>query len=478
MDNLETLYLKLPIPLQQVICSLEGWRLRRSRFSGAFPRLLGEAERRGSWSMDEMNDYRDERLRAFVRHCVETVPFYRQRFKEWRLSPHDIRTLDDLRHLPVLNKQDVQDHMSEFISTAVPQREQIIAHTSGTTGGGLRFNTTLHAVQEHLAVWWRYRHWHGLDLNTWCGYFGGRSVVPASQSRPPFWRYNYPGRQILFSGYHMSPANINSYLSELRTKRPPWLHGYPSLLALLANHVQETGDDLSYRPRWITTGAENLLPRQADLIERALGVRPRQHYSMAEAVANISECELGALHVDEDFAAVELLPDSDGAGCKVVGTNLANRATPLLRYGVADTVSLSDKQCACGRPGRMVATIDGRIEDYIVLRDGTRLGRLDHIFKDMINVREAQLYQARPGQLLVRIVRGNRYTDHDECALLTEISKRVGDRAETEIEYVEVLERSRAGKLRFVVSEPPEAQFMEHTSATREGAGRREYGTS
>jgi len=49
-----------------------------------------------------------------------------------------------------------------------------------------------------------------------------------------------------------------------------------------------------YPIRWITVGAENLLPQQADLIEQAFGARPRQHYGMAEAIANSSECERGA----------------------------------------------------------------------------------------------------------------------------------------------------------------------------------------
>jgi hypothetical protein len=31
-----------------------------------------------------------------------------------------------------------------------------IVHTSGTTGGGLRFPLTLRAVQEQWAIWWRY----------------------------------------------------------------------------------------------------------------------------------------------------------------------------------------------------------------------------------------------------------------------------------------------------------------------------------
>lgn len=334
-----------------------------------------------------------------------------------------------------------------------------MTHTSGTTGGGLRFATTLQAVQEQWAIWWRYRRWHGIEIDTWCGYFGGRSVVPLSQIRPPFWRYNHPGKQILFSAYHMSQTNLGAYVDELRRRRPPWLHGYPSLLALLAAYVLEKGTDLDYKVRWVTVGAENLLPQQADLIQRAFGVRPKQHYGMAEAVANISGCEYGMLHVDEDLAAVEFLPNPDGPGFKVIGTNFTNLATPLLRYDTEDIATLNDKTCPCGRPGRVVASIDGRHEDYVILKNGARLGRMDHIFKDMINIREAQIYQRQAGEITIRVVRGARYTNADEARLLGEARKRVGAGADISIEYVESIERSKTGKLRFVISEIPEGRL-------------------
>ena len=129
----------------------------------------------------------------------------------------------------------------------------------------------------------------------------------------------------------------------------------------------------------MTVGAENLLAQQAALIRQAFGVKPRQHYGMSEAVANFSECEQGRLHVDEDFAAVEFLPNPAG-GYKIIGTNLSNLATPLIRYEVGDVASLADAPCDCGRPGRVVAAVDGRKEDYVVLKNGSRLGRMDHIF--------------------------------------------------------------------------------------------------
>jgi len=179
---------------------------------------------------------------------------------------------------------------------------------------------------------------------------------------------------------------------------------------------------------------------------------------MAEAVANFSECEQGRLHVDEDFAAVEFVPLGDGRSYRVVGTNFTNPATPLVRYDTGDIVSLLDGSCPCGRPGRLVERVDGRQEDYVMLRDGARVGRMDHIFKDMVRVREAQIYQTRPGEIIYRVVRGSGYGPEDEQRLLEETRLRLGDGASVRIEYVDEIPRTRSGKLRFVVSEIPGAQ--------------------
>lgn len=458
MADREAFYLRLPIQLQNLVCSIEGWRIQRSRNDSHFWQYLAAAEARSFWPVEQIVTFRNQRLAAFVRHCAETVPHYRKLFHELGASPGDIRSPEDLQLLPILTKAVVQERSAEFISEAVPTKLRRIAHTSGTTGGGLHFIITPQSTYEQWSIWWRYRRWHGLQPGTWCGYFGGRSIVPLEQTHPPFWRYNYPGQQIMFSAYHMNPAYLPSYITQLRTQRPPWLHGYPSLLALLAGHILETGDDLGYTPQWITIGAESLLPYQAELMERAFGVRHRQHYGMAEAVANISECERGALHVDEDFAAVEFIPNPAGIGYKVVGTNFSNPATPLLRYDIQDIIALDNIRCDCGRPGRVVASIDGRQEDYIVLKNGARLGRMDHIFKDMVNIREAQLHQHTPGAITIRVVRSAGYTADDESLLLYEARKRVGVETELHIEYVDVLKRSGTGKLRFVISDLPPRQ--------------------
>ncbi len=459
MSRFETLYLKLPTSLQNIACSAVGWRNQRLRFGGDYPELLRQYESRSMWSAEQLAEFRDQRLHAFVKHAAETTPFYRQMFRQRQIDPDSIRTLEDLRQLPVTTKQDVQQRTQEFVSTAVKRSRRFAAHTSGTTGGGLKFCTTRAAIQEQWAACWRYRRWHGMQMGEWHAYFGGRSIVPIEQKTPPYWRTNRPGQQILFSGFHMSNRTLGSYVDELRRSRPLWLHGYPSLIALLASYILDHNLKLGYEIRWVTVSSENLLPQQNQLIEQAFGVRPMQHYAMGEAVANFSECPRGRMHVDEDFAATEFLPSGDGVGGKLLGTNFSNLAFPLLRYDVQDQAGLSHESCDCGRSGRLVQALDGRQEDYVVLANGTRIGRMDHVFKDMVNIREAQIVQRQVGQIILRVVRGVNYSAADEQQLLREAHQRVGDNVDVTIEYVEALTRSVIGKLRLVLSELPAGQI-------------------
>jgi phenylacetate-CoA ligase len=456
----EAVYQRLPIPLQNVGCSFVGWHTERTRYGRAFGRRFEEAVARTHSPVETVIAFRDQRLKSIVEHAARTSPFYQERFRAAGIAASDIRSMRDLASLPILTKREAQEHTPRLVSTVIPSRETRLVHTSGTTGGALRFPVTMNAIQEQWAVWWRYRGWHGIQKGTWSALFAGRSVVPSRQDRPPFWRVNRPGRQLLFSGYHMSPENLSAYVGELRRRKPPWLHGYPSLLALLAAYLVESDGDLGYDIRWVTTGAENLLPHQSAVIERALGVKPIQHYGLAEGVANVSQCELGRMHVDEDFAAVEFVPLGENGLHQIIGTNLTNPAAPLLRYDTQDVATIREgSSCACGRPGRLVEKVDGRLEDYVVLRNGVRIGRMDHIFKDMINIQEAQIHQARPGEIAIRVVRGRGYGDEDEQQLLRETEKRVGDDMEIRVEYLNSLPRSSTGKLRFVLSELPGASI-------------------
>lgn len=88
----------------------------------------------------------------------------------------------------------------------------------------------------------------------------------------------------------------------------------------------------------------------------------------------------------------------------------------------------------------------------MILADGSRVGRMDHIFKDMVDIKEAQIRQAVVGEIEVLVVPGRRCNDATERKLRAEFANRIGDRAEITLRRVDVIERTGSGKLRFVIS--------------------------
>jgi phenylacetate-CoA ligase len=465
--NLETIYLHSPIVLQNLMCSIAGLKLVRSRYGKDYQELERAIFERENWSENRCHEYSDTQLQAIIQHAAATVPFYRKLFNMPGVNPKDITRPDNISIIPIINKKTVQGNARDFYSDLASSLTCSMVHTSGTTGAGLVFPMTLDAERVQWATWWRYRSRFGIDRHTWYAHFYGKSIVPIWQTKPPFWRINRPGRQIFFSGYHMNSRNLPYYIEELNKRKAPWIQGYPSLLAVLASFMLESGMTLGYKPKIVTIGAETLLPQQKMLIEKAFGAACRQHYGLTETVANISECPEGRLHVDEDYSYVEFIPIGGGQ-FKIVGTTYTNYAFPLIRYDTGDVAELyeDDVKCPCGLAGRLVKKIDGRIEDYIVKPNGTKIGRMDHIFKDMVNIKECQIFQSDVNSVVFRIVRGVHYSGKDEEILIREARKRLGDDIEIKVPYVKELERTARGKLRFVISTLPQARIQQDLAAT------------
>ena len=109
--------------------------------------------------------------------------------------------------------------------------------------------------------------------------------------------------------------------------------------------------------------------------------------------------------------------------------------------------------CTCGRARPILEQIDGRIEDYLVTPDGRRIGRMDHIFKDTLEIKEAQIYQPSVERILVRIVPRSGFDKEAQRALEREFRRRIGYDVEIHYQVVDAIPRLPSGKFRAVISE-------------------------
>jgi len=443
----ERAYNFLPLPLQSFACSLEGYRLKRRRCDTDFLNLLRASTERTFASRELIISIQVAALEQTFRAALET-PYWKT-FSE--LNGAANAPFERLLSLPILHSKIVRKSPYLFVNRK--EKNTITARTSGSSSHALIFPMTPDAEKMQYALWWRYRSWHGLTPDTWCGYFGAQPIVPVRNTISPFWRVNLPGKQILFSAYHLSQRRASDYVEALNSMRPPWLHGYPSQLALLASYIKSLNLRLSYRPRLITVGAEMLLTRQHKLIEEVFGCPVRQHYGLAEGVANISECPNGSLHIDEDFSIVELIKDEARDLYRIIGTGLFNPAFPLLRYDTGDLARLSSTQCECGRPGRVISQIVGRSNDVLVLPDRTTCHLdPDSIFNDARGVVEWQIEQSRIDRIVLNIVRDQNYSINDEKKIVDEARSHLGNDINIQIKYVQRVERKLGGKLKFIKS--------------------------
>jgi phenylacetate-CoA ligase len=234
------------------------------------------------------------------------------------------------------------------------------------------------------------------------------------------------------------------------------LGGYPSSIYLLALANEHCGKVV--HPRAIYTSSETLFRFQREAIQRSFGCKVYTYYGNGERAGFIAECPEGSLHVKLDHSLVELVNDkgedaSPGEIGRLICTAFGNVATPLIRYNVGDTAILSSVQeCPCARGGMLIEELTGRTEDYVVTPDGRFVGRLDHLFKDSVKVRAAQIVQDKVDTILIRIVKEHDYSSRDESEILREATSRLGDDIDIDIEYVSDIERAKSGKHRFIIS--------------------------
>lgn len=448
------IYSKMPIFLQNAACSLAGVKMRHERYNNVFHDALRYL-RHSQWSsLEEQQEYQNERLRLMVKHAYETVPYYREIFDAEKITPQDIKTTKDLYKVPILEKNTVRKRFRDFHSKGWDPKRIRHGHTGGTTGTSLQLISDIDTCPWQWAVWWRHRERFGLKLHDPFVVFAGRDVVPLSSMEPPIWRRNLTMHQTYVSVHHLTKKNMPVIADYLCQRRVKYYSGYPSAIYLVACYFLENNIHLPDPPRVVVTGAETLLPYQRDVISNAFETEVADQYGASENCGNISECEKHMYHIDMEFGVVEFLPlkGLPDNTRRIVCTGFRNPAMPLIRYDIGDVATLSDTVCSCGRHSPTVEKIDGRIESYIITPDGRQLGRLDFLFKDSAWIEEAQLVQDDIDSVTLKIVRANNFLEKNEKSLMDEAHKYLGDKIDIKIEYLTAIPRETNGKFRQIVS--------------------------
>lgn len=393
----------------------------------------------------EIRQYQERRMRALIRVAAQRSRYYRNWFRTASIKPGDIRTLDDLAHLPLLNRRDLAEHAEDFL--VYPSTLMWPAQSSGTSGSPVTVYRTPGSSVYELAVLERQWSWFGLPQDSRRVVLRGSSFASERNAGPT---KALPGaNQLLVSSFQLTPANVTEIAAKIRAFEPYAIEGWPSSITLLASLLRDSGDRLPLRA--IITSSEVMSPGQQDLMREVFEGPIIDHHGQTERVSMLGGCERGGYHVFPDYGIVELLPVPGARDrWEIVGTPLHNWGFPLFRYRTGDEVGPADPgACPCGRAFERVGSIDGRVEDSFVAADGRPLPIPSIILDDLTGLREAQVAQLSPGRFEIRVVPGAAYdADRTAAQLRHNVDRLYGTGQEVTIRTLTALPRPVSGKLK------------------------------
>jgi len=459
--GLKSVYDRLPVAVQDwMLTGYSAW-LHRKRYGGRFPEYRALFEESQGWARDRIERYQDERLVEVVGHAYRTVPYYRETFDRIGLRPEDVRGRSDLAKIPILTRETIKSRWNDLVSREFDPAKIVRGHTSGTTGSPLEIGYDDAVVWATYAALDRQYRWAGVRLERGgdrVALFRGNVIVPLDRRRPPFWRHNRFHNHLLLSSFHMSAENLDEYFKALDRFRPDVVDGYPSNLYVLAKYLRDRGR--TFPVRAALTSSETLYDFQRELIEEAFECRVFDYFGLAERVVFAVECDRhDGHHLCDEYGITEIVdedgvPVPEGRHGVMVATSLHNRAMPMIRYRTNDSTAIRGGTCACGRALARMDAVATKAEDILTLPDGRVLSpsALTHPFKPLNSIQESQIVQTARERIVVRVVPRSDFTDAHRRSLIEGLQERIGAGTTIEVELVDRLERSRAGKFKWVVS--------------------------
>lgn len=344
-----------------------------------------------SMNPGEIRAYQERLLPGQLQYCHDQSPYYRARFKEFGIDPRDIRTLDDLRRMPVfMVKDDERLSASESYRTGghpfgmhlcAPVEDIFLtATTSGTTGTPTFTYTFTEADLQALSVAVAHRFGlHGIQPGDRFVFIFALGIYATSMSLPGIRRAGAIPIDI------DARAGTQMMLQMTDLTKASWLACTPTLAEHLAAKAPEvlgkTVRDLKLKGLFLTGETWAGIPEVKARIEEAYGCRAYDYWTPAGQACAVS-CDCDQYHGLHSVAPHLCTSFQDlvdpvtkapveyrhGAVGEMVHTSLQRKAVPALKYAYGDVVELLLDECpGCGFKGPR-AKVVGRADDMLIVK--------------------------------------------------------------------------------------------------------------
>lgn len=358
--------------------------------------------------------------------------------------------------LPVMAKKDLQQPLSETLSTGYHDRNTYRNSTSGSSGTPFSFAKDKHSHAIMWALYFDRYAFHGIDYGSslQARFYGIPLQGPKKYKELA---KDFFAARVRFPIFNLSDEKLEGFLSRFRQQPFAYINGYTSSLVYFAQYCLKKGIVLrSICPTLKVTIPTSEMCSLDDkkTMEQAFGVPVVNEYGCAEAGILAIEDKQGDWILNNENVFFEVLDDQhqplpDGEPGKLVITLLHNKAMPFIRYELGDMATLSVR-----RKGnhQILEGLSGRTNEFAILPDGRKVPALTfyYITKALIQheIKEFIVKQQAYDQFLFEYVSEKTLSDEAKMNVYKAMDSYLAPNLKAEFQQKDVIERTSIGKLR------------------------------
>mgnify|MGYP001826130876 FL=1 len=419
---------------------------------------LAELEETQWLARDGIERLQEKKLTRLLQSAHAHSPWYRDRMRAAAIDPEQQVTLEDLRRLPVMDKQDVIAHGDQMVWHDVPGGA-FKYNTGGSSGQPLIFYYGRRRQASDAAGRMRARRWWGVEPGDPEVYLWGAPVELDKTDRIKTIRDRLLN-QLVLNAFEMSPACMDEYVQAIQSYQPCCIYGYASSMALLAAHVMDRSIRFRLpRLKVVCTTGEPLFEHQRKLIGEAFQAPVANEYGSRDIGFTAHETPEGQMLLMSESIILEVLdPDGQpvptGEQGEAVMTALESLAQPFVRYRTGDVVRVADEASSSGQGLHVINEVIGRMTDFIVRSDGAIMHALAviYVLRAVEGLGEFKIIQHAVQDIEVLVVPNERWQETGRSQVEHGLRKRLGDGIRIDFRLVEKIPSEASGKHRYVVS--------------------------
>lgn len=406
-----------------------------------------------------VKQWQEKQLHRIVTCAYLHVPVYREIYKQKDILSKNIRTIHNLKLLPITSKNLFRTYTTkELTHESMSPEHYDWRTTSGSTGEPFRFPCNRRLFVSHQFRTLRPKAF--LTTNRFLWWRRGDSFQRIWE------KYRVadisgPYRPDTKTFLHISPKSFRPsclpILEKLYDFRPDIVRSRATRLVELARAANQFSVRFPSFDFAVSNG-ENISHQQRKYIESTFGCEVYNSYGLEEVGDIAVECEIhDGLHIHEESFVVEILdnnnrtPPPEEKG-RIVVTFFNNNALPFIRYDTGDSGFIMKEPCPCGlRAKRLI--VYGRSGGFLAIggkkfHTGEFEGFFNSLNKGVIRF---QIAKIDPNKIELRVIPQKEFLPDE----IQSIKKLFQERFEIEpiLKILDDIPYSANGKAQYIIDE-------------------------